>query len=280
MSGGAPDTSARGDRFAGRVVIATGAGGAIGRATAARFAAEGAQVAVFDLDTNAAAATVAAIEAAGGVAVPYAVDVSDERHWRAGVDAVVGAWGRVDALFNNAALVGLGGPDGDIADLGVTTWDSIMAVNLRGPMLGCKYVVPLMRASGGGVIVNTASLSGLVGTDTNAAYGASKAALIQLTRSVASMVGRDGIRCNAVAPGLVMTDRIGAVMSDAQLRAYAAERLLPDAATPEDVAAAVTWLASDEARAITGQTIVVDAGVSAHRPRHAIATWERMNADR
>jgi NAD(P)-dependent dehydrogenase (short-subunit alcohol dehydrogenase family) len=98
---------------------------------------------------------------------------------------------------------------------------------------------------------------------------------VQLTRSVAAMVGPDGIRCNAVAPGLVLTDRLGELMSAERLRTYAAERLLPWAATPGDVAATVTWLAGDEARAITGQTIVVDCGVTAHRPRDSIEAWLR-----
>jgi NAD(P)-dependent dehydrogenase (short-subunit alcohol dehydrogenase family) len=142
-------------------------------------------------------------------------------------------------------------------------------------MLGCKHAVPAMRETAGGrAIVTTASVSGLLGTDENAAYGSSKAAVIGLTRYVASMYGHEGIRCNAIAPGLILTERLAAALPERRLAAYAAERLLPWAADPEDIAAVVCWLASDEARCITGQTIVVDSGTTAHRPRHAMQRWD------
>jgi NAD(P)-dependent dehydrogenase (short-subunit alcohol dehydrogenase family) len=265
-AGGAP--------FAGQVAVVTGGGGGIGRATAQRFAAQGARVAVVDLDAATAAETVDAIASDGGEAASYAVDVSAEAEVAELVASVVRRWGRIDVLHNNAALLG-GAGDQDIADVDVAAWDTKLAVNLRGVMLGCKHAVPVMRAAGRGAIVNTSSVSGLTGTSTNAAYGASKAAIVNLTRSVAAMVGRDGIRCNAVAPGLVLTDRLAAALSERQLRLYAAERLLPWAATPDDVAATVVWLAGDEARAITGQTIVVDSGTTSHRPRDSIEAWER-----
>lgn len=262
-------------RFDGKVAIVTGGGSGIGRATALRLAREGASVVVVDHAPDRAEAVVAEIVATGATAVSRIADVSDEHDISAVVSTTVDEWGRIDVLHNNAAAMGAGLPDGDIADVSMEMWDRKMAVNLRGVVLGCKYVVPLMRAAGSGAIVNTASVSGLTGTDSNSAYGASKAAVINLTRSVATMVGRDGVRCNSVAPGLTMTDGVSAAMSQHQLDVYAAERLLPWPATPDDIAATVVWLASDEARAITGQTIVVDCGTLAHRPRHAIAQWER-----
>jgi NAD(P)-dependent dehydrogenase (short-subunit alcohol dehydrogenase family) len=265
------------NRFDGKVAIMTGAGSGIGRATALRLASEGARVAVVDLSSDAAEAVVGEIEATGATAAVRLADVSDEPAVRDAVRSTLAEWGRIDVLHNNAAAMGAEWPDRDIADLSVEMWDHKMSVNLRGVMLGCKHVVPAMRVARSGSIVNTASVSGLTGTDSNAAYGASKAAIVNLTRSVAAMVGRSGIRCNAVAPGLTMTAGVSASMSPEQLEVYAAERLLPWPASPDDIAATVVWLASDEARSITGQTIVVDSGTLAHRPRHAIAQWERRN---
>jgi NAD(P)-dependent dehydrogenase (short-subunit alcohol dehydrogenase family) len=259
-------------RFEGRVAIITGSGAGVGQATAHRFAADGASVVVADISADAALATTEAITSSGGNAVAVTTDVSDEGAVVEMVNAAVSRFGRLDVLHNNAALQGLA--DGDLLDLDVEVWDRKLAVNVRGVMLGCKHAVPAMRAAGGGVIINTASVSGLLGADENAAYGSSKAAVIGLTRYVATMYGRDGIRCNSVAPGLIMTERNRAAMSDYRLAAYAAERLLPWPASPEDIASVVAWLASDEARGITGQTIVVDSGTTAHRPRHAMKAWE------
>jgi NAD(P)-dependent dehydrogenase (short-subunit alcohol dehydrogenase family) len=273
-----------GERFAGRVAIVTGGGGGVGRATALRLAAEGACVTVADIVTDTAADSVAAVEAAGGTALAVEVDVSDEEQVRHMVAATVERFGRLDILHNNAAALGdVHQRDLDVVDLDVEVWDRAMAVNARGIMLGCKHAVPAMRASeplaadggGGGVIVNTASVSALVGADVNAAYGSSKAAVVALTRYVATMYGAEGIRCNAVAPGLILSDIAKQALSERQMAERACERLLPWAAEPEEIAGVVCWLASDEARGITGQTLVVDSGITAHRPIHAMKSWER-----
>ncbi|MDA3040953.1 MAG: SDR family oxidoreductase [Actinomycetota bacterium] len=263
--------------FEGQVAIVTGGGGGVGRATAWRLTAEGASVVVADIDEAAARATVEIIGEAGGIAIASLSDVADEASVKAMVATAVDTFGRLDLLHNNAVLQGLA--DGDVTELDVDVFDRKMAVNARGVMLGCKHAIPALRAGGGGAIVNMASVSGLVGTDENLAYGTSKAAIIGMTRYVASMVGKDGIRCNAIAPGLIMTARLEAHLSAERVAMYAAERLLPWPADPNDIAGVVAFLASDAGRCITGQTIVVDCGTTAHRPRHAIKAWESSLRD-
>jgi len=265
------------DRFRGRVAIITGAGSGVGRATATRLAAERAEVIVVDIDESAANAVVDDISRRGGRATASTVDVSSEDEIRDLMDSTRRRFGRLDLLHNNAAALGADVYQRDltIEDLDLAVWDRSFAVNATGVLLGCKHAVPLMRDSGGGSITNTASVAAFHGGDDHAAYGASKAAVTSITRYVASMYGPDGVRCNSVAPGLVMSETAKAVLSDTALAEFAAERALPWAAEPEDVANLVVWLGTDEARCITGQTLVIDSGLLARRPRDMIARWER-----
>jgi NAD(P)-dependent dehydrogenase (short-subunit alcohol dehydrogenase family) len=267
-------------RFDGRVAIVTGSGSGVGAATAERLAEEGASVVVADIRGDAASATVDRITSTGGVAFAVSLDVTDESAVRAMVATTVGRFGRLDLLHNNAAALGADvyGQDVQIAELELDVWNRTLAVNATGALLGIKHAVPAMRAAGGGAIVNTVSVAALHGGDDHAAYGVSKAAVVSLTRYAASMYGRDQIRCNAVAPGLIMSETSRAVLTEHDLAAFAAERALPWASEPADIADAVTWLMSDESRCITGQTIVVDSGIMVRRPRDTMAEWEAVVA--
>jgi len=259
-----------------RVAIVTGGASGLGRAVVARLSAEGAAVVIADIAGERAHQAAEEIRAAGGDALAVQADVSVERDVVEVVEQTVAAFGRIDFLHNNAAALGpdVFPYDNGIVEMDVAVWDRTMAVNLRGVMLGCKHVIPVMRDGGGGSIVSTSSLSSLIGEDTHLAYACSKAAIGALTRHVATMHGDDGIRINAIAPGLMVTPIALERLSERDLAAFRSERLLDAATKPEDAANLVVFLLSDQAACITGQVYVIDGGTMAKRPRRAMADWE------
>jgi NAD(P)-dependent dehydrogenase (short-subunit alcohol dehydrogenase family) len=258
-------------RLDGKVAVITGAAGGIGSAVAQTLADRGAAVVVADLDGAGADRVAAAIRQAGGRAVGSAVDVADEASVAAMIATAVDSFGRLDVLHNNAAAMGdeVLGRDGDVVDMDADVWDRTMVVNLRGPMFACKHAIPLMIEQGGGSIINTASVAAHAGDLTFMAYGASKAGLVNLTKCIATRHGKDNVRCNAIAPGMILTPTARERLTDDVIDMVMRHHLTPRVGTPQDIADAVAFLASDQAGFITGHVLFVDGGVSSHLPHFA-----------
>ncbi|MCY4629660.1 MAG: SDR family oxidoreductase [bacterium] len=255
------------NRFEGQVVIVTGAAGGIGRAAALRFAAEGAAVVAVDLDDEGLAATVGAVESAGGRAHPFRADVTRSADVAAYVQAAVDRFGGVDVLFNNAGVEGVVAP---LEDYPEDAFDKVMDVNVKGVWLGMRHVAGAMRARGGGAIINASSGAGLRGTPDLIAYGASKHAVIGMTKTAAIELAPAGIRVNAVCPGPVdtrMLDSIAAGKSpedpDLFLKRSDERNPMGRRGKPTEVVALVTFLASDDASYINGGWHTVDGGWAA-----------------
>jgi NAD(P)-dependent dehydrogenase (short-subunit alcohol dehydrogenase family) len=252
----------------GRVAVVTGGGSGIGEASAMRMAAHGAAVCVVDISEDNAVRVAAAITSQGGRALAIHADVSDEARWLAIIGRTVDEWGRLDVLHNNAALVrhDIFARDGAVTDMDVEVWEAIMAVNLRGPMLGTKHAVPIMITGGGGSIINMSSGSSRLGDTERSAYGASKAGVNALTLYTATQFGLDGIRANAILPGLVLTPAAASNLPGDLRTIIESNVLTPYVGEPDDVANLVAFLASDESRYITGQLIPINGGMSSHQP--------------
>ncbi|MFF0043027.1 SDR family NAD(P)-dependent oxidoreductase [Streptomyces mirabilis] len=250
-----------------KIAVVTGAASGIGAATARRLAAEGAHTVVADLNSDGAKAVTEEIRAAGGSATAVTVDLGDVDSVRAMVAVAVETYGGLDVLHNNAAATHLAArQDLAVVDADPAVWDDTMRINLRGTMVAIQAAVPHMIARGGGSIINTSSGSGLAGDLCNPAYGASKAALINLTQYVATQYGKQGVRCNAISPGFIVTPASSGSAHGAIREAMLRHHLTPRLGRSEDVASAVVFLASDESSFITGHTLRVDGGLLSHQP--------------
>ena len=242
----------------------TDAGENIGSATARALAREGAAVVVADLDGEGAARLAEELRREGAHAASCAVDIADETSVHELVAFAVAQLGGLDVLVNNAAM--FDPDDRDPLTMTVDVWDRTMAVNARGPMLVCKHALPVLLERGGGSIVNLASAQALSGDITRPAYGAAKAATILLTKQIATVYGKRGVRCNAVAPGLTMSQLVKRTVPQAVQETYLRHALTPELGEPEDIANVIVFLASPESRYVTGQVLLADGGMAAHRP--------------
>ena len=250
----------------GKVGIVTGAGSGIGRATAQRLASEGARVIVADINEESAQETVGMITAAGGEAHAQWADVAQEDAVAAMCQAAVDAYGALHLLHSNAADVVIIQRDIDVTSMDIEVWDQTLAVNLRGGLLGAKHAIPHMIAAGGGAIVYMSSCAGQFGDLSRVAYGVSKAGIESLTRYVATLYGKQGIRCNAVAPGVVATPALVANVPVDEIELYERSAVTPSLGKPDDIAGVVSFLLGDDARFITGQVVNVDGGMRMHTP--------------
>lgn len=245
--------------FDDKVAIVTGASGGIGRASALAFAASGASVVVSDLQDDKGQETVALIKEQGGKAVFQHCDVADEGQVKALVEAALNEFGRLDFAHNNA---GVNRPDSNQWDS--KDWALSINVNLTSVMYCMREEIAAMLQSGGGAIVNTSSVNGLIGNPSQPGYTASKHGVVGLTRSAALRYAKEGVRVNAVCPGVVDTPMVEAVAKVPQYR-EAIEKMTPMGrmATPEEIASGVLWLCSDQSSFVTGHPLVIDGGATA-----------------
>ena len=249
-------------RLRDKVALITGAAVGIGAEIAKRFAAEGAQVVIGDVNAVEARTTSESIRRSGGSARSVPLDVTKEESWKEALDGIRIAEGRLDILVNNAGIT----KRIPITEMPLEDFEQIMAVNVRGVFLGIKHALPFMKQHGGGSIVNISSICGLVGHKlTNETYTTSKGAVTLLTKSVAVRYARDNIRCNSIHPGTVDTPMVQALFTDPEKKRERLDEVpLGRLATAQDVANAALFLASDEAGFITGAALPVDGGLTAY----------------
>jgi len=250
-------------RLENKVAVVTGGAGGIGRASSLRFAGEGAKVLVADRNEGDAAAVAREISEAGGVAESFNVDVAIAGEVEAMIARAVELWGKLDVLFNNAGVFADG--DESVVTTEEDVWDHVMAVNLKGVYLGCKYGIPAMLESGGGSLINTSSMVALMGSATSqAAYTASKGGVLALTREIAVEFAKKGVRANAICPGPLNTELIEELFNDPHQKSRRFVHMpMGRLGESTEIADAALFLASDESSFVNGTQFVVDGGMTA-----------------
>jgi NAD(P)-dependent dehydrogenase (short-subunit alcohol dehydrogenase family) len=246
-------------KLEGKVALITGAGSGMGRVAALLFAREGARLAAVDVNGESAAETARMIKAEGGDAISMRADVSRAKDAEAMVAETVKKFGGLDIIYNNA---GIEGDSGFLAQLSEEAFDRVISINLRGVWLGMKYALPEMIKRGGGAVVNTASIAGMVAVKGAAAYCAAKAGVIALTRVAALEYGRYNIRVNCICPGAIDTPMVARIQGEGGMTPNAVNRisLLGRIGKPEEIARTALWLASDDASFATGAPFIIDGG--------------------
>ena len=247
-------------RVSGKVALVSGGSRGIGAATARLLAEEGAAVVIGDVLEDEGVQTAVAINEAGGQASFVSLDVTKEEDWTRAVDTAVTDYGKLDVVVNNAGISGRTIVEDTTGDL----WDQVMAVNAKGVFLGTKAAIPVLRAAGGGSIINISSIYGLIGSETSTAYHSSKGAVRLLTKSAAVQYAKEGIRVNSVHPGFVDSPMTARFHAEPEVRAERVGRTpLGRLGLPEDIAAGILYLASDESSFVTGSELVIDGGFTA-----------------
>jgi NAD(P)-dependent dehydrogenase (short-subunit alcohol dehydrogenase family) len=253
-------------RVEGKVALVTGGASGIGRATALTFAREGAKLVIADLNEDGGQQAVHLIKKNGGEAIFVKTDVTQAMAVEALISKAIETYGRLDCAHNNAGISGAG-ISGDLrmltAEYPEERWHQVIAINLTGVWLCMKYEIPQMLYQGGGAIVNTASVAGLVGSAGLSAYVASKHGVVGLTKTAALEYAQQGIRINGVCPGLIQTPMTASALRDPALQAQITARPMGRVGNPEEVAEVVVWLCSDAASFVTGHTMTVDGGMVA-----------------
>jgi NAD(P)-dependent dehydrogenase (short-subunit alcohol dehydrogenase family) len=253
------------DALKGKVAFISGGAGAIGSATARRLAADGVRVVIGDLPQSNVQDVARSFQGEGLDVVAQELDIEQEASIRAAIDSIARNFGRLDILDNNAALKGLK-DDRGVLEMSTELWDRVMAVNARGTMLMCKYALPVMISGGGGSIINISSGTSVAGDQYATAYAVSKGAINTLTYYVAAQHGSQGIRCNGLIVGSVVTPAMQRVLPDAMREILRAHKLAGRLGQPQDIAEVVAFLASDRSAWITGQLWSIDGGFFAHIP--------------